>query len=223
MFHIPSRNADVLHYLRKQRALRILLFLGWITLLTLAAVYFNHTHRASVLPKIIGWRLLVWIAFALVSGVLLFRIPSLFTDRSFEGEIVRSSLSHTYSASGDSKNETEGNYNFRLNTVLQVRCTDGKLRKLRFEQKPGFFLYYHEGNTICHLAGLPYPVADPARMTAPPRRKWTPDEDSTGSTLTDPQKAFLCVACGHFYPTPTRCENCGLSLIDPKDIFEEKK
>ena len=95
MFRIPGRNADVLRYVRKRRARRLLLFGGWIALLTLAAVYFNQTHRASVLPQIIGWRLLIWIAFALISGIFFFRIPSLFTDRSFEGEIIRSSLSHT--------------------------------------------------------------------------------------------------------------------------------
>ncbi|MBE6529553.1 MAG: hypothetical protein E7680_02985 [Ruminococcaceae bacterium] len=217
MVRLPNRNADLLRYVRRRRALRFLLLFLWTAFFALAALYFNRTHRFSIIPRLVGWRLWVWIAGAVVIGFFLFRIPSLFLDRSFEGEIVRSSLSHSYSAAAGAN--VSAAYQFRLNTVLRIQTPDGKLRKLKFEQKQGFYFYYHEGNYIRYFSGLPFPIADPSRMTAPPRQKWRADEDSTGDVVSNPQKSYLCAVCGHFYPTPTRCENCGHSLIDPKDLF----
>ena len=222
MPRLPSRNADLARTVRRGRALRLLLFAGWVAILTLAAVFFNNSHRGSVLPLIVGWRMWVWVAFALLSGALLFRFFSLFSDKAFEGEIIRSSLAHTYAASEDEKNADE-TANFRVQTVLRVRCTDGKIRKLRFEQKPGFFLYYHEGNRVCKFAGLRYPLADPESLPAPPRPQKTADEDTTGKTIADLSRFSVCVFCGHFYPTPTVCENCGHSLIDPNEVFPKEK
>ncbi len=222
MTALPSRNTDLLRRVRRTRARRLLLFAGWVAVLVLAAVFFNNSHRGSVLPQITGWRMWVWVAFALLSGALLFRVFSIFTDRPFEGEIIRSSLAHTYSASDGEKSEDE-TANFRVQTALRVRCTDGKIRKLRFEQKPGFFLYYHEGNHICKFAGLRYPLADPASMPPLTHPLKTADEDTTGKTVVDPSRSYLCVCCGHFYPTPTVCEDCKLTLIDPKEVFPKEK
>ncbi len=221
MFRIPSRNADLVRFVRRRRALRLLLFAGWFLFLTMALIYFNRTHRYSVQSPIAGWRLWVWIGFSLLSGLVLFGMIRMFFERSFEGEILRSSLSHSYSTSQDA-NAPAASYGYRLDTVLRVRTPSGKIRKLRFEQKPGFFFYYYEGNYIRYFAGLPYPIADPKRMKAPSVQKWAADEDTTGGpAVTVPQNSYLCAACGHFYPTPTRCENCGHSLIDPKDLFED--
>ena len=225
MSRLPDRNADLLRYVRRRRAFKILLFAAWFAFLTLALLYFNRTHRYSVQSPIAGWRLWVWIGFSLLSGFVLFGMFRTFFDRSFEGEILRSSLSHSYSTSQDA-NAPAASYNYRLDTVLRVRTPDGKIRKLRFEQKPGFFFYYYEGNYIRYFSGLPYPIADPKRMQAAEVQKWSADEDTTGDENPLPKRnahknAYLCAACGHFYPTPTRCENCGHSLIDPKDIFDE--
>lgn len=219
---LPSRNADLTRYVIRHRVLRVLLFAAWVTVLVLAAVFFNNSHKGSVLPQISGWRMWIWVAFALLSGALIFRIFPLFTEKTFEGEIIRSSLAHTYAFSDDEKNADE-TANFRVQTALRVRCTDGKIRKLRFEQKTGFFLYYHEGNRICKFAGLRYPLADPNSIPPLTHPLKTADEDTTGKAVVDPSRSYLCVHCGHFYPTPTICEDCKLTLIDPKEVFPKKK
>ena len=216
---IPQKNNDLKRYVIRRRALRVLLCLLWVALLIGGALLYNQSHENSVLPRILGWRMAVWAVAAVVSGVLIFRIPQTFADRSFSGEIVRSGLSHSYSASSDPGAAQPVSHDFRLNTVLRVRTADGKIKKIRFEQKPGFYLYYHEGNFICHLSGLPYPVADPTRMNVPPRPAFIKDEDSTGNTILDPRKSYVCAACGHFRHEPTVCDHCGLSLIDPKELF----
>ena len=219
MSRIPSENRDLLRYVRRRRAVRVSLCLFWIVLLIVGALLYNRSHEASVLPRIVGWRLAVWSLAALVSGLLLFRVPRLFFDRSFEGEIVRSGLSHSYSSSADPGAGQSVSYGFRLNTTLRVRSSDGKLHRIRFEEKPGFYLYYHEGNYISHIAGLPYPIADPARMIDLPVGGTSLDDDTTGNTVVDPRTAYLCAACGHFRRECTVCEHCGHSLIDPKKLF----
>lgn len=221
MNRIPPENHDLLRYVRRRIAVRLLLCFIWVAFLVGGALAYNQSHEVSVLPPIVGWRLAAWVLAALVSGVLLFRIPQLFFDRSFEGEIVRSGLSHSYSASADPGAGQSISYGFRLNTSLRVRTPTGKLRHIRFEEKTGFYLYYHEGNYICHIAGLPYPIADPTRMIRIPRPDFSVDEDTTGNPTLDPQKSFLCAACGHFYPECTVCAHCGHSLIDPKKLFGE--
>ena len=216
--HLPQRNRDLARYVRRKRAVRLGLLALWTLLLVVGAILYNRSHEKSVLPPIVGWRMAAWIAAALVSGALLFRVPQLFFDRSFTGVILRSGLSHSYSASAD-PGATRASQDFRLNTVLRVRTDEGKIRRIRFEQKPGSYFYYHEGNRVCHISGLPYPVADPATMQAPPRVSSLRDEDSTGSDPIDPRASYVCAACGQFGRAPTVCARCGLSLIDPRDLF----
>ncbi len=216
---IPAGNRDLARYVRRKRTVRVLLCLGWVAVLAVGAIFYNQSHEVSVLPRIVGWRLAIWLLAATVSGVLLFRIPHLFLDRPFEGEIVKAGLSRSYSTSDDPKQSAS--YGFRLNTALRVRTPNGKIRRIRFEEKNGFYLYYHEGNYICHLSGLPYPIADPARAVPASRPARTADEDTTGNTVYDPVGAYLCAACGQFYREPTVCAQCGHSLIDPKELFGE--
>lgn len=221
MFRLASQNRDLLLYIRRRRAFRIVLFVAWVALLCVCALLYNRSHEVSILPRIVGWRLAVWILAAVISGLFLFRIPGLFFDRSFEGVVVRSGLSHSYSPSADPGAGRSTSYGFRLNTVLIVRTDNGKLRRIRFEEKPGFYLYYHEGNYIRHISGLPYPIADPARMTDLPIDGTSLDDDSTGNTVIDPRTAYLCAACGYFSRESTVCPHCGHSLIDPKVFFKE--
>lgn len=216
---LPERNRDLTRYINRRRTVRILLFAGWVALLTLSAWMYNRSHSVSVLPPITGWRMAVWILASAVSGALVFRIPQMLTDRTCEGTIVSSGHAHSYSGSSDPGAGRDSSYQFRLNTVLRIRTADGDLRRLRFEEKPGFFLYYHEGNYVRHIAGLPYPVADPNRSLRREKRKMSPYEDRTGSTGEESGE-FLCAACGHFCPAPTVCESCGLTVIDPNEFFE---
>ncbi len=220
---IPARNRDLTRYVRRRYAVRIVLWMFWTTLLLVGALLYNQSHEISVLPRITGWRMAVWVLAAVGSGALLFHIPRLLWDRSFEGTIVRSGLSHSYSTSADPGAGQAVSYGFRLNTSLRVRTTDGKFRRIRFEQKPGFYLYYHEGNSICHIAGLPYPIADPARMVPVPRSPHSLDDDTTGNTVVNPAGSYLCAACGTFRRELTVCEHCGHSLINPKELFGEEK
>ena len=217
---IPQRNGDLVRYVRRRRAVRLGLLALWTLLLIVGALFYNRSHETSVLPPIAGWRMAAWVAAALVSGLILFRVPQLFFDRSFTGEILRSGISHSYSASADPGAASAASRDFRLNTVLRVRTDGGKIRKIRFEQKPGFYLYYYEGNRVCHLSGLPYPVADPATMRSPVRSSSLADEDTTGNTVIDPRVSYVCAACGQFGRAPTVCSQCGLSLIDPRDLFD---
>lgn len=221
MFRLALQNRDLLLYVRRRRVVRMILFIAWVALLGVCALFYNRSHEVSILPRIVGWRLAVWILAAVVSGLFLFRVPQLFLDRSFEGIIVRSGLSHSYSSSADPKSGRATSYGFRLNTVLLVRTPNGKLRRIRFEEKPGFYLYYHEGNYIRHISGLPYPIADPARMTDLPIDGTSLDDDSTGNTVVDPRVASLCAACGHFSRASAFCPHCGHSLIDPKSFFRK--
>ena len=209
---IPKRNRDLLRYVRKKKLIRSLLALIWIGILISGVLMYNHSHRAySVHTPITGWKFVLLCVAATVSGILIFRLPKLFLDRSFEGIVERSGLSHSYSRSAD---PGSAEYNFRLNTVLRIRTPDGKHKKIRFEEKPGFFLYYHEGTRVRHFPGLPYPLADISESRADLLNSDTHGDRPLGS--------YLCVACGRLRQAPDVCDRCGLSIIDPKEIFEEK-
>ena len=214
MKSIPKRNRDLLLYVRRKKLIHSALALLWTVLLISGAVSFNHAHRTYPPERLmIGWKFALWVVIAVVSGILIFRLPKLFLDRSFEGVIERSGLSHSYSRSAD-PGSTE--YNFRLNTALRVRLPNGKKKRIKFEEKSGFFLYYHEGNRICHFAGLPYPLAEIRVPDAPPAKA-----SRAADTREDrPLGNYICVACGQLRQTPDTCEICGHSIIDPKDIFQ---
>ena len=212
---IPSKNRDLRQYVRMKKLVRCLLALLWTGLLISGAIAYNQAHRTYPPERlIVGWKFALLVVIAVVSGMLLFRLPKLFFDRSFEGIVERSGLSHSYSQSAD---PGSSEYNFRLNTVLWVRKPDGTRKKIRFEEKPGFFLYYHEGTRVCHFPGLPYPLADISGLE-------TPSSKSSGADTREdrPLGNYLCVACGRLRKEPGICDACGLSVIDPKDVFNKE-
>ena len=195
---IPSKNRDLFRYVCRKDILRVLGYLLWIVAFYMGASSYNKKRPNSPDSRlIVGWKFWVYMLAVVVIGFFVFRIWKFFIDRTFAGEVQRSALSRSYSASQD-PNSSE--YDFRLNTHLTVRTSNGKLRRIRFEQKDGFYQYYHEGNTVLHFHGLPYPVC------------------------TDPEApyGYVCAACGHHHKgLDSHCAVCGHSLIDPKDLNEQ--
>ncbi len=218
---IPPINRDLILHLRRRRTIRLLLLIGWITVFMVSLVMYNQSHETSVLPKITGWRLLVWIFAVVIGGVLLLRIPQLFFCKTFEGVILRSTLSRTYSSSDD-YNQSSSN-GVRTNTSLRIRTNNGKIKRIRFEEKNGFYLYYHEGNYLCRLSGFTFPVVDPCRSATVETAGQPADEDTTSATVRDPMNSFLCVVCGHLNAEHSVCDQCGHSLIDPKVLFQDDR
>ena len=200
MPRIPRKNRDLKLYVLRRDLFRVLGYILWVFALYMGAWSYNYNHpNYPHYRLIVGWKMAIWILFAVISGFLLFRIWKLFCDCTFSGIIEVASLSRSYSSSND---PGKGNdYDFRLNTYLTVRTESGKKRRIRFEQKPGFYLYYHEGNRVTHLHGLPYPVnTDP---TAP--------------------HGYVCSACGaHHERFADRCHTCNHSLIDPQEICDRE-
>ena len=198
---IPKRNQDLRRLVLRTAVSRILGYAVWITLLYLGARSYNQNHQTYPPNRlIIGWKMAVWIGIAVVSGFFLFRIWKFFTERAFSGTIERYSHSRSYSASDESK-ALGTDHDFRLNTVLRVRTHDGRLRRIRFEQKNGFYGYYHEGAHIARLRGLPYPVnLDP-----------------------DGKDGYVCSACGtHTKDAQNFCVSCDRSIVHPEDIITKE-
>ena len=193
---IPQKNKDLIRYVWFRDAKRILGFLLWVAFMIGGALSYNHNHQTYPdYRRIVGWRMALWVLIAVVTGFFLFRIWKFFTDRTLTGTVVSSTLSRSYNASNDPGEGTD--YDFRLNTYLKVRTDDGKIYRLRFEQKPGFYHYYHEGNHITHFHGLPYPV----------------------NTDHQAPHGYVCSACGaHYEQLHDRCPNCDHSMIDPRDV-----
>ena len=216
---IPKSNRDLKWYVIRRKSLQILLFLLWIAAFVFGALAYNNAHQTYPPERqIIGWRLVFWILASILSGFFLFRLPRLFTDRTFEGNIEVSGLSHSYSSSADPGAGSSVNYDFRLNTYLVVRTEDGKKKRIRFEQKPGFYIYYHEGTHVCHLRGLPYPIRDPERMILPEVKPGSEEEKAFRHIL----NGYVCAACGTVNSSLDEpCSICGHSLIDPKELWGE--
>ena len=137
---IPERNRDLRRYVLRHRLLRIAGYLLWLAAFWGGAMVYNQSHQTYTPDRLItGWKLGVWMLAAVLIGFFLFRIGQMLFDRPFTGVIVRSSLSHTYTPSDDPGTLRSMTYDFRLNTRLIVRTDAGKKRRLRFEQKPGFY------------------------------------------------------------------------------------
>ena len=195
---IPKKHLDLRRHVLRRGILRILGFVFWSALMIGGAIAYNNNHQTYPdYRRIVGWKMALWVALVLVSGFFVFRMWRFFTDRACTGTIIQTGLSHTYAASPDPGAMNGVDYDFRTNTALRLRLDNGKLRRLRFEQKPGFYLYYYEGHRIAKLYGLPYPInLDP-----------------------DAKNGYVCVACGIWRKEKaTHCEACGMSLIDPKDL-----
>ncbi|MBR3895395.1 MAG: hypothetical protein IKJ35_09690 [Clostridia bacterium] len=193
---IPKKNRDLTRCVRRRDLLRLIGFLLWVALLVCGALFYNHEHQTYPdYRRMVGWRMAVWVIAALFSGVLIFRIWKFFTDHSFSGTIVDTGISRSWGASDDPGGAA--NYDFRLKTSLKVRTEKGDLCHIRFEQKPGFYLYYHEGNRITHFRGLPYPI----------------NTDPTASN------GYVCAVCGHHSKDYTDiCPTCRHTLIDPAEL-----
>lgn len=213
---LPRRNRDLRRYVLRRRALQLTAYGVWITAFLVGALSYNAA-RTTYPPErlILGWRLVLWMGGSILLGFFLFRIQRLFTWRAIEGRVERSGLSHSYASSSDPGAASSVSYDFRLNTYLVLRTPSGKLRRIRFEQKEGFYLYYYEGSYLCRLSGLPYPVCDPSRSNRPT------EEDARHHD--DPSSGYVCVACGRLSPTLSEpCPKCGLSLVDPCEVFGEE-
>ena len=193
---LPKRNRDLKRYALRRDLFRLLGYLLWIAIWIGSALVYNAEHpNYPHRFQIVGWRMFFLVAATLVSGFLFFRIWRLFTDRTVRGVIEVSSLSHSYSASSDPGGAVD--YDFRLNTKLRIRKSDGKTKTLCFEQKRGFYHYYYEGKSILSIHGLPYPIR----------------------TDDDPSVGYVCAVCGTWSETKANiCAHCGRSMIDPKEI-----
>lgn len=193
---IPKKNRDLAVYVRRRDLIRLIGFVIWVALLIGGALFYNHEHQTYPdYRRMVGWRMAIWVAAALISGFLIFRLWKFFSDRSFSGTVVDAGLSRTWSASDDPGGATD--YDFRLKTRLRVRTERGRHRRIRFEQKLGFYLYYHEGNHVVHFHGLPYPInTDPAASAG-----------------------YVCSVCGHHSKERIDlCPACRKSMIDPADL-----
>ena len=196
---IPQKNADLRRYALRQTLLRPVGFLAWLLLWIGTAISYNQNHQTyPEHRRFVGWRMALVVAIAVGSGILLFRLWRLYTDRTQRGVIISTGISRS---SCEDTGNGRGDYDFRLNTVLVIAREDGQKKKIRFEQKNGFYQYYHEGNRIVRFRGLTYPLClDPA---AP--------------------HGYVCSACGRWTQTYTpQCEHCNRSLIDPKELGENE-
>lgn len=197
---IPVRNQDLRRLVLRRRLIRLGLYLLWLSVLLLGANRFNASHELHPLS---GWRLALWLGGGAAVGFVLLRVYRLLTDRSFVGTIRRAGISRR--AKGDE---------VRLHTTL--RLTDegtGRRRRLRFEQKDGFYLLFHEGVRVCKLSGLPYPLPDP--QTVPDLT--APDTDRPNTAKSADR---FCVVCGRVEsPVAERCAGCGYSLLHAEELF----
>ncbi len=200
---IPKQYTDLRRFVLRKQICRVLGFLLWIAVFVGGAVMYNIDHDAFPPERLIlGWRLWLWIAASVVSGFLIFRMRRVFFDNSCIGTVTHTRSSQVYTNSSAPTQESPSGYDFRTHTILLLQLPNGKRRRLRFEQKNGFYLYYHEGEQLAKLHGLPYPVN------------------------TDPlaPHGFVCAACGTWRQAyASRCDICGLSIIDPKELKTYKK
>ena len=195
MHKIPKQNRDLARYVLKKDILRLFGLAVWLAAWLGGAMLYNNNHQTYPPERrMIGWRLWLWMGIALVIGFFLFRVSKSLFDKSFRGVITENANSRGYTPSQDPGRTTVGSYDFRLHTRLRVRTADGRRKRIGFEQKDGFYSYYHEGNEILHLRGLPYPIhLDP----------------------THPH-GCVCSACGTWYKSyQTRCDTCHHTIIDP--------
>ncbi|MBQ7335123.1 MAG: hypothetical protein IJW92_01440 [Clostridia bacterium] len=195
---IPARYRDLRRYILRKDILRTVLYVLWIAAWFCGVYFYNQSHQTYPPERLIlGWKLAVWMLASLISGFFLFRIRRVLFDRTFSGEIVRSHLSHTYTASDDPGAVRSMSYDFRLKKAIRVRKSNGRIARLKFEEKNGSYLYYGDGAEIVHFHGFSYPInVDP---TAP--------------------HGYVCIACGRIHEQwQEKCEICELSLIDPKEL-----
>ena len=203
MIRIPKENQDLRRYVRGKDWRRLCLYLIWIALWYGGAAVYNNNHQTYPPERLmLGWKLLLWMLASVILGFFLFRIYTFFTDRSYRGAILSSGLSQSYEGSKDPGLLKAADYDFRLNTDLRIDTHEGKHKRLRFEQKNGFYFYYYEGTEIVKLHGLPYPIAIDHRSPHSKHR--------------------MCAACGQVNsPEDSRCQTCFHTLIDENTLAKQ--
>lgn len=195
---IPQEHRDLIRYVRRKqwrRALGCLLFLGlWLY----TALAYNREHATySPEKRFVGGRMALWMGVGAVLGFFLFRIYRFVTQRTVAGTIFAEKTSHTYASSADPGAFRPVQYAERIHVVLRIKGTRGKTRRVRFEQKNGFYRYYAHGARVVRFAELPYPV----RLDA---------DETTG---------LVCAACGEWHTAEhTHCEKCGHTLLRPEEL-----
>ena len=200
---IPKKYTALRRLVLRNDIKRILLWVLWMTLCVAGALSYNYNHQTYPPERrMVGWRMVLWILATALLGFFFLRLWEFITQRTLRGKIDKSGLSYSYtpSATPVGKGVSRFDFDFRTNTAIHVRLSNGRRKRLRFEQKNGFYHYYYEGNEILRFHGLPYPLnLDP---TAP--------------------HGYLCVACGRIHKQlQSECDACGLPLIDPKDVTAE--
>ena len=196
MPRIPKKNQDLRRLVWRTAVLKLLGWCAWVTILCLGAHSYNQNHQTYTPDRLmLGWKMVLWVAFAALSGFCIFRMWRFFTNCAFVGQIERYAQVRSYGPA----NDTDSGNDFRINTSLRVHTDNGRRRRIRFEQKNGFYAYYHEGNRIARLRGLSYPInLDP-----------------------DGKDGYVCAACGaHCSEWQDSCPACYRSMIDPHDLTE---
>ena len=219
---IPRANRDVIRFVRWRRIRRLGCFALWMLLFALSAWFYNDAHQTYPPEKrMVGWRLALLMLAAAVTGFFIFQIWKFFRLRTVEGRILKAELSHTYTTSEDPGTVKALNYDFRDHTYLIIQTAKGKKRRIRFEQKTGFYLYYYPGSHVCRFSELPYPICDPARRCRPEGEE-TSVARAGRRHHDDLSNGRMCAACGHLNRGDQICDRCGLSLIDPGEVWDEK-
>ena len=198
MYQIPEQYRNLRRYVRSRDVRKLVLFAVWMLVFWGNAVLYNYNHQTySASRRLVGWRMVLFLAVAAVLGFFLFRMWTFFTDRTYKGVVIRSGLSHSYTPPDEPYAIKAANYDFRTNTKLEIRTDKKKKRRPRFEQKNGCYWYYNEGERLIHFHGLPYPInLDP---TAP--------------------HGYICLACGRMHKVyQPNCEFCFLDLVDPATL-----
>ena len=202
MSKIPEQYEDLRRHVLWKDVRRLILFVLWMAFMIGNALFYNYNHQTYPPERrMVGWRLVIWIALSALIGFFMLRLWTFFTDRTYAGTIDFSGLSHSYTPSEDPYAMRSMSYDFRTNTRLKVVLDNKKKRRLRFEQKSGSYWYYSDGQRILHFHGCPYPLnLDP-----------------------EAPNGYICVACGRMHKEyQDECEVCYLSLIDPKDLQDEQ-
>ncbi len=194
----PKKYSDLRRYVILRDVRRLACYIAWLAVFFLGAIGYNQSHQTyPEEQKILGWRLFVWMMIGAILGCFIFRIWKLFLMPYRRGKVLRSGMTNTYTPGEDPGLVNKVSYDFRLKNKLLMQGENGKKFRLAFEQKTGSYVYYTEGKTLVRYHGLPYPVDT--------------DPTSTGG--------YVCAACGRMHPQLVDvCGQCGLSLIDPKDV-----
>ena len=200
---IPRQYRDLRRHVLYTDLKKLIFFGLWMIGMLAGALYYNYNHQTYPPERrIVGWKMVIWIAVCALIGFFLFRLWTFFTDRSYAGTIQYSGLVHTYTPPDDPYAIKSMSYDYRIKTNLVVALDNKKKRRVRFEQKIGSYWYYNEGEKIIRFHGCPYPLnLDP-----------------------DAPHGYVCVACGRMHKSyQPECEACFLALIDPKEVLREAR